>query len=375
MKIVFAGGGSGGHFYPVIAIVQELNKIIEKEKLVGPKFYFFSNDPYNASLLTENGIVFKKINAGKRRLYPSVLNFLDLFKTATGVLGAILKLYLVYPDVVFGKGGYASFPTLLAARFLKVPVIIHESDSTPGRVSLWAGKFAQRVAVSYPEAAAYFPPDKTAWTGNPVRSSIAYPVQEGAREYLKFEEQLPIILFLGGSQGAAAMNDTLVDVLPQLVERYGIIHQTGLGNYDDVRKRSEVVLSQSQFKDRYKIFPYLNELAIRMSAGVADLVISRAGSTIFEVAAWGLPSIIIPINSSQGDHQRKNAYNYAKHGAGVVIEEKNLSSHLLLSEINRVMADEAGRAKMAERARKFARLDAAAKLAQELIYLALRHER
>jgi UDP-N-acetylglucosamine--N-acetylmuramyl-(pentapeptide) pyrophosphoryl-undecaprenol N-acetylglucosamine transferase len=155
MKIVFTGGGTGGHFYPIIAIAEKVNQIIDRDKIVQAKLYYFSDDPYDKAALFDNGITFKQIPAGKMRVYFSVQNFFDMFKTFTGVVKAVFALFAIFPDVVVGKGGYSSFPTLLAARILGIPVVIHESDSYPGRVNVWAGKFARRVAVSFQEAAQY----------------------------------------------------------------------------------------------------------------------------------------------------------------------------------------------------------------------------
>ncbi|HPN89357.1 MAG TPA: glycosyltransferase, partial [Candidatus Paceibacterota bacterium] len=157
MKILFTGGGTGGHFYPVIAVAEEVKRICTEQKIVAPELYFMSDKPYNERALSDNGLKFVPVQAGKIRRYFSLMNFFDVFKTIFGSIRAIFTLFSIYPDVVFGKGGYASFPGLLAARLLRIPVVIHESDSHPGRVTLWAGKFAKRIAVSYPEAAKYFP--------------------------------------------------------------------------------------------------------------------------------------------------------------------------------------------------------------------------
>ena len=148
MKLFLTGGGSGGHFYPIIAVAEAIRKIVRIEKLVAPGLYFMSDSPYNEKLLYDNEIIFKKVGAGKIRLYFSFWNFTDLFKTFFGALKAIAEMFGIYPDVVFGKGGYTSFPALLAARIFRIPVVIHESDSVPGKVNLWAGKFAVKVAVS-----------------------------------------------------------------------------------------------------------------------------------------------------------------------------------------------------------------------------------
>src|ERR1035437_2820610 len=149
MKILFTGGGTGGHFYPIMGVVQAINKVIKDQHLLPPDLYYMAPMPYDARALFENNIIYRPISAGKIRRYFSILNFFDLFKTAWGVFKATYAVYKLYPDVVFGKGGYASFPVLFAAKFLRIPVIIHESDSKPGRVNAWAAKFARRIAISY----------------------------------------------------------------------------------------------------------------------------------------------------------------------------------------------------------------------------------
>lgn len=373
MKVVFTGGGTGGHFYPIIAIIERLNELLEQEKFIDVEIYYLSDNPYDERILFENGVKFKQLTAGKLRRYFSFLNVIDLFKTIFGVIRAIGALYVLYPDVVVGKGGYASFPTLIAARILRIPVIIHESDSVPGRANIIASKFARRIAVSYPEAAEFFPKEKTAFTGNPIRRSIAIPMREGAHDILKLDTTVPVILILGGSQGAAIINDAIMQAAPRLTEKYQVIHQVGVKNLEAMQNMAEVVMGKSQYRDRYKMYGYLNEITLKTSAGIADLVISRAGSTIFEIAEWGIPSIIIPITDSNGDHQRKNAYAYARSGGCIVIEEGNLTTNLITSEIERLMGDSALREKMKVSAKSFAKSDAAEKIAQEVIAVLKEH--
>ncbi len=375
MKILFTGGGTGGHFYPIIAIASALKKLIEEEKLVSPQLYFMSVDPYDQELLMENGITFLPVQAGKTRRYFSFKNFTDSFKTLSGIIKATWQLYSLYPDVVFAKGGYASFPALFAARILGIPVIIHESDSHPGRVTAWAGRFAQRIAVSYPEALKYFPADKTAVTGNPIREELQTPITAGAREFLDLEPEVPIILILGGSQGATKINDAVIDLLPQLIEKYQLIHQVGKENYREAKGRADLILAGNTHASRYKMYDYLNTTALRMAAGAASLVVSRAGSTIFEIAAWGLPAIIIPIPPEISHDQHSNAFTYARAGAAIIIEEKNLTPSILMSEIGRLMGNGGMREKMKEAAKTFSRPEAATTIAQEIIKIALQHER
>ncbi|MDP3958134.1 MAG: UDP-N-acetylglucosamine--N-acetylmuramyl-(pentapeptide) pyrophosphoryl-undecaprenol N-acetylglucosamine transferase [bacterium] len=374
MRILFGGGGSGGHFYPIIAIAERIRDIIEEEKIVDAKLYYLAPEPYDEKALFENGIAYRPITAGKLRRYFSFRNAIDAVKTAVGVLRALWQVYLVFPDVVFGKGGWASFPTLLAARVLGIPVMVHESDSVPGRTNRWASKFARRIAISFEEAVSFFPAAKTAYTGQPIRKEILKPLKEGAHEYLKLDPTVPTILILGGSQGAELVNDAVFRALPELLSAYQVIHQVGPKNLENAEKLASVILKESPHAGRYRAFGYLNDLSMRMAAGISSLIVSRAGSTLFEIAAWGIPSILIPITDSNGDHQRKNAFNYARAGACVVVEEANLTPHVLISQIAKLMENEAGRAKMAEAAQKFHRPDAAKVIAKELIALALEHE-
>ena len=374
MKIVFTGGGTGGHFYPIIAVAEAIHKVADREKILDLKLYYYSDSPYDKEALFEQGIIYREIPAGKRRLYSSFANFLDLFKTGYGVLVAIGSLFFLYPDVVFSKGGYASFPVTFAARILGIPVVIHESDSIPGRANLWAGKFAKRIAVSYEEAAASFPKDRVAVTGQPIREIIREKKLDGAFEYLKLDSAIPVIVVVGGSLGAEAINDAIIAALPKLVEKYQIVHQTGTANFKNVKARAEFTLASNPHKARYAPFPFLNPLAVKMSAGAASLIISRAGSTIFEIAGWGLPSIIIPIPSTISRDQMSNAFSYARHGAATVIEQENLSEAVLLEEIDRFFTDIPRRDHMIKAAKAFASPDAAEKIAKEVVSLAVSHE-
>jgi len=379
MKIILTGGGTGGHFYPIIAVAEKLNEIAKNNRLLKPELYYMSNDPYDENLLFENSLTFVKVSAGKIRKEKSIpniiLNFFDLFKTFIGVISALWKVFAIYPDVVFGKGGYISFPVLFAARFLGIPVVIHESDSKPGKVNSWAGKFARKIAISYPDAISYFDSKKTAYTGNPVRKAIEDPQKSGSHEFFGFDKNVTTVLILGGSQGARFINDALMDALDELVEKYQVIHQTGKANISVIQETSDVVLTGSKYKDRYKPLPYMNALTMRIAAGASDIVISRAGSAIFEIASWGKASIIIPIPEPTSHDQRTNAYSYARSGASVVIEEKNLSSGVLLSEIERITGNKDTKLKMEESAKNFARRDSAHLIAEEIIAIGLEHEK
>ncbi len=375
MKILLTGGGTGGHFYPIIAVAEAINKIAEEERLLGVDLFYMSDRPYDEALLFSNNIVFKKIYAGKLRRYFSILNVTDLFKTGLGIIRAFLSVFSVYPDVIFGKGGYASFPAILAGRLLRIPIVIHESDTVPGRLNMWASRFAFRIAVSYPEAAEALPQGKVAFTGNPIRTEVMNPVTEGAQEFFGFDKSMPAVLVLGGSSGAEALNDVVLGILPDILTRYHVIHQTGRAQFKKVEETAKVVLGvDNPLLANYKPLAYLDDLAMRTAAGAATVIITRAGSALFEIAIWGKPAIVIPIADTNGDHQRKNAYSYARKTGAVVIEEANLSDHLLISEIDRIVTDPARIERMQKGARSFAIPDAAEKIAREILNIALGHE-
>ncbi len=198
--------------------------------------------------------------------------------------------------------------------------------------------------------------------------------REGAFEFFKLDKDLPVIYVTGGSQGAQALNEGLLAALPQLLQKYQVIHQTGDDNLKDISNRAKVIMGDNPNLARYHPVGYLNDLATRMAAGVASLVISRAGSTVFEIASWGLPSILVPLPTAAEDHQTKNAFAYARAGACVVIEQNNLTPGLLVSEVNRILSHEQVRHAMANAARAFARADAASLIASALLDIAISHE-
>ncbi len=375
MKVLFAGGGTGGHFYPIISVAEALNDLAIKEKILDFELFYISDSPYDQRALDDARITFYKLETGKQRTYFSIENFFDIFKTFFACIKAVFLVYKIFPDVIFSKGGYPSVPVTIAGKILGIPIVIHESDSVPGRANKMASKWAKRIAISYEEAIEYFPKEKTAFVGNIVRHEIRQPLHDGAFEYLKLRAGLPVIFVIGGSQGAKIINNTVLDALPDLVQKYQVIHQTGTKNFEEVKGMAEIILKDLSNKINYYPYSYLNKLAIRMCAGVANLVISRAGATsIGEIACWGLPSIIIPITNSNGDHQRNNAFNYARAGACYVLEEANLKPHVLVEEIERILNDQDLIQKMKEGTKKFVSPDAELKIAREIINIGLSHE-
>lgn len=378
MKIVFTGGGSGGHFFPIIAIAEALAQVGRERNIVEPELYFFGPDVFDERALFERGITHIHTPAGKIRRYFSLYNLTDLFKTLWGIVHTTVALYRLYPDVVFSKGGYGSIPTVIAARLLNIPLIVHDSDAIPGRATLFAAPGAKKIAIAYPEALEYFPKklhERIALTGNPIRTDVAEPAREGAEAFLDLENAIPVVLILGGSLGAAAINEAVLSALPELLGRYQVIHQTGDAHFAGVQETARVILENNERRYRYKVFPHLSPLALKMAAGAAEVVVSRAGSgTIAEIALWGKASILIPIPESVSRDQRLNAYAYAREGAAVVLEQNNLTPHVLISEIDRLFTNPKSRLDMAEAAKRFSKPKAATVLAEAIFDTALEHE-
>jgi UDP-N-acetylglucosamine--N-acetylmuramyl-(pentapeptide) pyrophosphoryl-undecaprenol N-acetylglucosamine transferase len=378
MRIVLVGGGTGGHFYPLIAVAEAIEDICKERTLIEPELLYVGPPAFDAEALLEHDIQYVSSPAGKLRRYPSLLNVVTLFLSVAGIIRSIFLLFRLYPDVIFSTGGYAAFPTLSAARILKIPVVIYDADATPGRVSLWSSKFSVWIGLAHADAAKKFPEKvrgKIASIGHPIRKEIVTRSPEGGHEFLKLDTGVPTIFIMGGSQGARAINEVVLDALPSLLQEYNVVHQAGNANVEEVGRLSGVILKDSRFALRYKIFGLLNTLALRMAAGITDLIIARAGSgTIFEIASWGIPAILVPIPEDVSHDQTENAFSYARAGGAIVIEQHNLTPHLLVAEVTRLMSDQTMRASMAEAARAFARPEAARKLAQVLLDIAIGHE-
>ena len=377
MRIIFTGGGTGGHFYPIIAVAEAVRALAKKKQLVEPELIYSGPEQFDERALFESDIRFIQSPAGKVRRYTSIYNVTDTIKTFVGILKALVQLFSLYPDVVFSKGGYASVPTVLAARILGIPVVIHESDAKPGRANVLASRFAKRIAISYPETAEYFKKTKgtVALTGTPVRKELHGIDREGGKALLKLPEHMPLVLVLGGSLGSARINETLLAALPDILPHAAVVHQTGKSHYDGVVGTAEVILTAHQNKEHYHAFPFLSVLSMRMAAGAATVTVSRAGSgTIAELSLWKKPAILIPIPEEISHDQRTNAYAYARTGGAIVIEESNLTPHVLSSEIVSIVQDPVRQAEMAEKGHLFARPEAAETLAEALIALALQHE-
>jgi len=378
MKIVFTGGGSGGHFYPLIAVVEEMHDIVDAQKLTEPDLYYLSVDPYDKGLLYQHDIEYKKVRAGKLRKYVSLKNATDFLQTLVGVPQALALLFKIYPDVVFSKGGYPSVPVCAAARMLGIPVFVHESDTVPGRANLFAGKFAVRIATSYPEAAERFHVNekKIACVGNPMRKELRVPIPDEAHVYFTLHKDMPTVLVLGGSQGAEHINNTVFGALHDILPTHQVIHQVGKANFAAYKQLVDVALQDKPYAVNYRPVPYLSAMEMVTAAGAANIIVSRAGSSsIFEIAQWEKPAILVPIPEHVSRDQKENAYAYARAGGCEVIEQKNFTPHVLVSEVRRVLGDAQAQTRMILGARKFKRPNAAKEIAEEIIRIALAHEK
>jgi len=366
MRIVLTGGGTGGHLFPLVAVIRKM-----KEKL-GPEgefLYIGSGATMEKEVMSKEGIPMKFVQSGKLRRYFSMQNFVDFFKIPIGFIQALWILLWYMPDVVFSKGGYVAVPTVLAAWVYRIPILIHESDAMPGMSNRFLANFASRIAVAYPTAEEYFPAEITALVGNPVRSNIADGDAKMLRMQFEFTESKKTILVLGGSQGSQVINNAIVRILPKLLEYVQIIHQTGEKNYEEIVRQAGEFGIKARHGGYYPI-AFLDENMLRDAFALSDLVISRAGAMfITEIAANKKPAILIPLDGSANDHQRLNAYELAKVGGALVLEETNLGEHLLLENIQKLLDDDKLRASMAQSLSSFHHPAAAEIIANAVIEL------
>jgi UDP-N-acetylglucosamine--N-acetylmuramyl-(pentapeptide) pyrophosphoryl-undecaprenol N-acetylglucosamine transferase len=362
MKIVLTGGGSGGHLMPLIAVARKIKEQVPEVEFVfiGPK------GKMEDDIIGKEGIPMRNISVGKMRRYFSLSNFLDFFKILLGIFQSMRILLAEMPDAIFSKGGYASVPVVLVGWMYRIPVMIHESDAVPGMANSIMSKFANRVAVSYPEAEKEFPAAQVVVTGSPVREDINKGDIAKAREMFSLTESRKTIFVYGGSQGARIINNKILDLLPELLKKYQVIHQTGEANFDEARhKAGELGIKVGH--DGYHAIAFIGD-ELKNIFAVSDLIISRAGATsIAEIAANEKPAILIPIDKSANNHQRMNAYAIAKFGGCVVLEESNLGENLLLSRIDEIMENDQLRQKLSTDIKIFYHADAAEKIAQGVL--------
>jgi len=365
MKILFTGGGTGGHVFPLIAIAREIRRIYLKNNLeflyLGPK------DDYSLALLSQEDFIIKTIISGKIRRYFSFQNLIDiLFKIPFGFIQSFFFILTVRPELVFSKGGSGSIAVTFASRLLRVPVFIHESDVVPGLSNQITAKWTKKIFISFPKTE-YFNPEKVTLTGNPIRKEILEGDKAKAQEIFNLTLSKPIILVIGGSQGAETINDFILLILNNLLKNYEIIHVTGIQNFKTVSSEAQVIVEKDLDK-YYHPIGSLDEEKIKHAYKVADLIISRSGSgSIFEIAGNGKPSILIPLPSSAADHQSKNAYSYAQTGSTIVIEQENLTPNFFMENLQLLFLSPNKIDEMKQSALAFAKPLAARAIAREIL--------
>ncbi len=363
---VFTGGGSGGHVYPLIAVADALTARLGTLNAPYEYYYMGPKDHY-ATLLARKGMTMRPIAAGKIRRYLSFANILDLPKFVIGFFQALWGLYVIMPDVVFSKGGTGAFAVVVAAWFYRIPVVIHESDAQPGLNNLLSARFSKAIFLSFSRAAKYFNPSITKVVGSPLRADLTVPrvARELAKENLGFDPAQPLIFVMGGSQGSTRLNEFVLGNFSGFLSRAQVLHQTGQGNFAEVERLSRAALLEAPTGNRYQALAYVDEMAMALAA--SDLVVSRSGSSVFELAAFGLPAILIPLPESANGHQLIDAQEFANTGAAVVIEEGNLLPGIFFSQLDRILKDDALRAKMSEAAKAFFIPGAADAIAQAIV--------
>lgn len=370
LRIMLVGGGTGGHFYPLISLGESLRRSGEALEL-----YYMGPDAYDAEALRSIGAMFVSCPAGKQRRYASFQNFLDIFRTLGGLFVALYKLYMLYPDVIVSKGGYTSVPVILAAAFFRIPIVVHESDTKPGRANMLASRFAKHIAISFEDVRQFFPKHDVVMTGIPVRSALQDAPTGTEHADLGIDVSIPTILVLGGSQGAERINTLILESLDELLPSYNIIHQTGKQHFTGIAVSARELMRDDALLARYRPIAFFDDPRVLNAAyHAATLIISRAGTgTIYEIALHGKPSILIPIPETVSHDQRTNAYAYARSGAATVLEEANLGDTLLSEEINRIMKNTAVYNDMATRAQAFAPQNGADLLATLTLTVARTH--
>jgi len=369
MRIALTGGGTGGHLFPILAVVQEIKRRVGDKGEI--EFLFLGPEgELEKEVLEKELIPTRKIQGGKLRRYFSPLNFLDILKIPLGFLQSLWQLLIFMPDALFAKGGYASVPVVVAAWLYRIPVLIHESDVVPGLANQFAAKIAKRIAVSFPGSEEFFPERKVFLSGNPIREEMVLGSKEKGGKIFSLHSDKKTILVIGGSQGARAINQAIVVLLPKILKKWQVIHITGKKEYERVIQEVGRLGIKSGHDD-YRAYPFLLE-DLPHAFAVADLIISRAGAiTLTEIAANQKPAIIIPIEGSANKHQEQNAFVFSQAGAAIVLEQANLGENIFFEKIEQALEDKELRFELSERIKRFYNPEAARIIASELIKIAL----
>lgn len=320
-RIVLTGGGTAGHVTPNMALIPNLQEAGYDIQYIG------SYDGIEKDLITGIDIPYHSISSGKLRRYFDVKNFTDPFKVMKGYLQASKLLKQLKPDIVFSKGGFVSVPVVLAAKHRHIPCIIHESDMTPGLANKLAIPSATKVCCNFPETLKYLPNGKAVLTGSPIRQELFQGNKERGLSFCGFTSDKPVILVIGGSLGAVAVNNAVRESLDELLKHFQIIHLCGKGKVEP----------SLQKKQGYVQFEYIKKELSDLFA-CTDLMISRAGANaICEILSLRKPNILIPLSAaaSRGD-QILNARSFEKQGYSFVIEEESLTKEALVQAVETV---------------------------------------
>ena len=320
-RIILTGGGTAGHVTPNIALLPRLKELQYDIHYIG------SYNGIEKSLIEKQGVPYHGISSGKLRRYFSLQNFTDPFRVLKGFSEANKIIKDLKPDVIFSKGGFVSVPVVIAGKRNHVPVIIHESDMTPGLANKISIPSATKVCCNFPETLKSLPEAKAVLTGSPIRQELMTGDKEKARKFCGFQDEKPVILIVGGSLGAAAVNQAVRKILPQLLEEFQIIHLCGKGKLDESLKGLQ----------GYAQFEYIQD-ELKDLFALADIVISRAGANaICELLALRKPNLLIPLSASasRGD-QILNARSFERQKFSMVLEEEELTDERLLSAVHKL---------------------------------------
>ena len=352
-KIVLTGGGTAGHCYPNLALVPTLTKAGYDITYIG------SYDGIEKTLVEAENIRYYGIATGKLRRYFDIRNFTDPFRVIKGFSEARHILKVISPDVVFSKGGFVSVPVVKAAASLKIPVVIHESDMTPGLANKLSYGSAKKICCSFEDTLSLIPGDKGIFTGSPIRASLLGGDPKKAKDFVNMrDDSLPYLMVMGGSQGAQNVNEAIRSALPELTERYNIIHLCGKGKLDPTLNRY----------NGYMQYEYIADELADLYA-LADVVVSRAGSNaIFELLALKKPNLLIPLSTagSRGD-QILNAQAFEKNGYSRVLLEEDIDSSSLPDAVNEVYENRADYIKAMENAPESRAVDAICEVIESCI--------
>jgi UDP-N-acetylglucosamine--N-acetylmuramyl-(pentapeptide) pyrophosphoryl-undecaprenol N-acetylglucosamine transferase len=312
---IFTGGGSGGHVLPALTLIKQLK--LSNNALF---YYIGSHEGIEKSLAAEHELNYTAISTGKLRRYLSVENIKDIFKVLLGLIQAYLFLFKFKRKecIIVATGGFVIVPVVIAAWLQRKKVVIHEQTSRVGLANKLASFFAKRVFVTFPSSRQFFPEQKVAVTGYPLRSEIF-------EEHLcRYDEDKPLLFITGGGNGSALINHAIEEIRVELLKEFSIVHQVGKKHYDDLKGYET---------DRYKVFDFIGEEMIDLLKE-ADVIISRSGAgTVVELMALGKPSVFIPLKIAQKNEQYHNALEAHESLGSIIIEEKDLSRDTLLSAV------------------------------------------